>query len=401
MKKKFINQTFIIFLILILCSFVSGCKKKEIELSEQQKNCIDQLNFITFEISCYNLTGKCSVQNAKEYYHPQALTEILSKKVYEKGNVYYLIEKLSKNNLGTIDSLGFYSESNDNGSWVDDILIKIEEERIADEISAMEDTLEELEEFQEPEVNPEEEITKALDEEIEEKELLDSTNELKIMEFDKEIFIPQKINDGWVLIHSVNGNTTRSFYDKSYRLTKKEIWNIKTVDNSKLIQTEESIYEDDKNRPSKIIVSNEDGIQEINYTTEGFISFVDNYIMYEDEKIITSKLSRIYDDENRILSEESVEYKYKDEKYKKIDYKFTKKHVYKYNEGEDIPPDFEYFEDNVLKMKNKYSTEKGNYTSQIFFEGGFSVKTYYEEELKVRDVFYQNDEVTREKIYER
>lgn len=400
MKKNAFCKTFVFLLILTFCSAFTGCKKKAVEFTEEQQAIVNNIKYIQFEISCYNITGQSKLPNANTFYHPQALTELLSKKNYDRGQNFYLIEMFNPEKLGIIDSIGIYS-CNDTAVWVDELLIKIEEERIADEISEMEDTLEQLEELQEPEINPEEEIEKALEEDIEAKELLNSTNELKFMEFDKEIFIPQKTNEGLILIHSVDGNTTRNFYDNSYRLIKKEIWNIKTVDNSRLIQTEEYIYEEDKNKPSKIIVSSEESIKEVNYTTEGFISFVDNYIMYKDEKIITSKLSRVYDDENRILSEESVDYKYKDEKYKKIDYKFTKKHVYKYNEGEDIPPDFEYFEDDVLKMKNKYSIEKGNYTSQIFFEDGFSVKTYYEEELKVRDVFYQNDEVIREKIYEK
>lgn len=397
MKKNTIRKTLVFLLIITLCSVFSGCKKKNVELTEEQQAIVDNVKYIMFEISCYNITGQGSLPNANTFYHPKELTELLSKRIYDRGRNFYLIEMFNPEKLGIIDSIGIYS-GDDTAVWVDELLIKIEEERIADEIAEMEDSLEEYEDVQE---HYEEEIEKALDENIEATEYLDDTDLLKFMEFDEEVFIPQKINDGLFLIHSVGGNVTRSFYDNSYRVTKKETWNISSVERSDLVQTEESIYDGESVRPQKIIVSSKNTVKEINYNSDGLITLVENFDIYKDKNYITSKITRVYDDEKRLIAEQSVDYTYKDEKYKKIDYKFTKKHIYKYNEGEDIPPDFEYFEDNVLKMKNKYSTKKGTYTSQIFFEDGFSVKTYYEEELKVRDVFYMNDEITREKIYER
>lgn len=397
MKKNSICKTLVIFLIVTICSVFAGCKKKNVELTEEQQSIVDNVKYIMFEISCYNITGQSSLPNANTFYHPKELTELLSKRIYDRGRNFYLIEMFNPNKLGIIDSIGVYS-GDDTAVWVDELLIKIEEERIADEIAEMEDS---LEEYEDPQEHYEEEIEKALDENIEATEYLDDTDLLKFMEFDGEVFIPQKTNEGLVLIHSVGGNITRSFYDQTYRVTKKETWNITSVEHSDLVQTEESIYDGESVRPQKIIVSSKDTVKEINYNSDGLITLVENFDVYKDKNYITSKITRVYDDEKRLLAEQSVEYTYKDEKYKKIDYKFTKKHVYKYNEGEDIPPDFEYFEDGILKMKNKYSTEKGTYTSQIFFEDGFSVKTYYEEELKVRDVFYMNDEITREKIYER
>ena len=51
-------------------------------------------------------------------------------------------------------------------------------------------------------------------------------------------------------------------------------------------------------------------------------------------------------------------------------------------------------------MHNKYSTEKGNFTSRIFFDEGLSVKSYYENNIRVRDVYYRNNSIIREKVYE-
>ena len=58
-----------------------------------------------------------------------------------------------------------------------------------------------------------EEIEKMLSEEIEPVEMLDNTNTLKFMEYDNEVFMPQKVNDGWVIIHSIDSSVTRNFYD--------------------------------------------------------------------------------------------------------------------------------------------------------------------------------------------
>ena len=50
--------------------------------------------------------------------------------------------------------------------------------------------------------------------------------------------------------------------------------------------------------------------------------------------------------------------------------------------------------------KDKYSTEKGIFTSRIFFDEGLSVKSYYENNIRVRDVYYRNNSIIREKVYE-
>ena len=60
----------------------------------------------------------------------------------------------------------------------------------------------------------------------------------------------------------------------------------------------------------------------------------------------------------------------------------------------------QYSENGILKLRNKYSDQKGTYTSQVFFDDGFSVKTYYENNARVKEVYYSGNKVMREKIYE-
>ena len=101
-----------------------------------------------------------------------------------------------------------------------------------------------------------------------------------------------------------------------------------------------------------------------------------------------------------MLSDELTDYYYEKDNYEELEYSFVKKYTYAYNEGE-ILPDFQYYENGILKMQNKYSAQKGTYTSRIFFEDGFSVKTYYEDEIRVKDIYYSGNKVLREKVYEK
>ena len=106
-----------------------------------------------------------------------------------------------------------------------------------------------------------------------------------------------------------------------------------------------------------------------------------------------------YDKDGNIIQNEKTEYFY-NQNFSVLTEQFSRKYVYKINE-DDFPPDFEYFENDVLKMRNKYSSQKGNYTSQVFFEDDFSVKTYYIEEKKVKEVYYSGESVLRVKNYDK
>ena len=52
-------------------------------------------------------------------------------------------------------------------------------------------------------------------------------------------------------------------------------------------------------------------------------------------------------------------------------------------------------------MHNKYSSEKGSYVSWIYFDDSLSVKTYYEDDVRVMDEYYNNGSLFRTKVYEK
>ena len=324
-----------------------------------------------------------------------------------------------------------YSPALDDGAWVESLLARIEEERIAEELRAMEESLEEYAEADEVvesdetaesyEVN--ENLTEDDTSETEEPAAVENIEKiseveqffneektefvkrgknegLKYFEFENETFSPQDSEGNHILIHSVKEKVTRFFYNDEYLLIKKETWKIPSVTNAALEKTETYEYFGGSKVVSVKNIIENNRIEKINYNDKGKMIAVEKYAVFEKNKSITSKRNFTYDKDGRLLSDELNEYFYKATDYKVLDYSFTKKYLYTYNEG-DIPPDFKYYENDVLKMYNKYSTEKGTYTSRIYFDEGMSVKAYYENDIRVRDVYYRNDRIIREKVYER
>lgn len=409
------NKTGIfLFSAIVLSVVLCSCFKKQKELNSVQIYRKGELEKFIFEVNSTFITGEGNLKQSviKKIYYPKEL-ELYASRVYiENGKFFNFQEKYNSSVIGVIESRGFYDPASDSGEWVEECLIRTEEERIASEIASMEEVFEEIEESDElvddieeiiEETSAEESETKSeTEKEIIPEEIMDKSNTLHFMEYDSEILMPQKINGGWLLVHADKENVSKNIYDESYKLIKKEIWYIPSVEGAVLNQVEDYLYNKDSARPIQKNISTDQEYQEVKYNSEGLITSVEKYELFEKEKYLLLNTTREYDDKNRIILENSVEYIYKEkDKIKKLDYSFTKKHVYKYNPDEEIPPDFEYFEDGVMKMKNKYSNIKGTYTSQIFFEDDFSVKTYYEDYLKVKDVYFQNDVVTREKKYER
>ncbi len=325
-----------------------------------------------------------------------------------------------------------YVPALDDAMWVESVLARIEEERIAEELRVMEESLEEYQIAEDIEIpesveniettkNPEDEDVEVIDsseneEDSEEPEVLSEiekffieektekakagkNDRLAFYEFDNEVFSTHDSEGNHILIHAEKEKVNRFFYNEEYQLVKKETWNIPSAFKAVLEKTEKYEYFKDAKAVASKTITGPDSVENVKYNKDGRISSVEKYAVIEDKKNIISQRFFSYDDDGNILSDELKEYFYKADDYKELDYSFTKKYLYTYND-EGIPPDFKYYENEVLKMYNKYSIEKGNYTSRIYFDEGFSVKSYYENNVRVKDVYYRNSTVIREKVYE-
>lgn len=394
--KKFL----LIFLIFSLVLFFSGCSKRQKEEDENLLLLKNKVNEMMFDMTCYAITGYTDNDSfyVRRFFYPQVLKDFLARKCINDGRIYYCAENFFPDYLGILNSVGYFDGVSDSGDWIDDLLIRLEEERIALEINEMDEILNESLEH-EFKVDEAAEIEKMFTDEVKSREITGKNNQLSFMEFENEILIPQKTADGYIVIHSSGNNTERNFYDANFRLVTKENWNIGNSSEGKLIETNDFEYFEDTNVVSIKLVKLEESEIKYIYTKEGLISEKIEYDLYKDKSYPVTKSLFKYNEDNKIVNQILETYTYK-KNYSKISETFTKQYLYTYNEVEDIPADFEYYENGFLKKRNKYSTEKGNYTSQIFFEDNFAVKTYFENELRVRDVYTHNNQVIREKIYE-
>lgn len=328
--------------------------------------------------------------------------------------------------------IDLYNPALDDATWVESVFARIEEERIAEELRVMEESLEEYQiddgselikadEEEEPAMNSESEssevsemsdepndsqaeetlseIEKFFSEEKEEVTKTGKNDLLSFYEFDNEIFTSQDSEGNHILVHSKKEKVNRFFYDDEYKLIKKEVWNIPSAFKAALEKTETYKYFENSKVVSEKDITGPYTVENVKYNNDGKTLSAEKYAVFEEKEHITEKRLFSYDDDGNLLSDELKEYFYKADDYKDLDYSFTKKYLYSYND-EGIPPDFKYFENGILKMHNKYSTEKGNFTSRIFFDEGLSVKSYYENYIRVRDVYYRNNSIIREKVYE-
>lgn len=328
--------------------------------------------------------------------------------------------------------IDLYNPALDDATWVESVFARIEEERIAEELRVMEESLEEYQiddgselikadEEEESTLNSESEssevsemsdepndsqaeetlseIEKFFSEEKEEVTKTGKNDLLSFYEFDNEIFTSQDSEGNHILVHSNKEKVNRFFYDDKYKLIKKEVWNIPSAFKAALEKTETYKYFENSKVVSEKDITGPYTVENVKYNNDGKTLSAEKYAVFEEKEHITEKRLFSYDDDGNLLSDELKEYFYKADDYKDLDYSFTKKYLYSYND-EGIPPDFKYFENGILKMHNKYSTEKGNFTSRIFFDEGLSVKSYYENYIRVRDVYYRNNSIIREKVYE-
>ncbi len=358
MKKVFCSCL----LLLLLCS----CSHKKTDTNPLVAD-------FTFQLLLYKVKGECRLYNPEKYYIPDSFVNLMMK----NKDGLYLVESVYPECIGVIDSTGFYLENCEDGNWIDGLLNEIEEEKFSD-------TLDSLIEHNQTITTPYSESKGAL--ETVEKRLLDSNLRLESMEYEKEIFIPQKLIDNFVFINSNEKEVTRNFFDNSYRLIKKETWNIPNVQEAKKLKTEEYSYNGDSIKPYYKIIRTEKEIVKTFYTENGLPEISE---FYDDKKVLLKTFEWVYDNDDRIICETETDVKEA----------FVKKQNYSYNQNEDISPDYEYYENNELRLKTVY-TDKGTYVTKIFFEDDFTVTTYYVNNKKIKEEYREKDIIIREKNYE-
>lgn len=413
-KKKRIIKTekrFLTVFIFFICIFCADCKRKQKnviienkEISAAQKN----LNGYLINNICSILNNKKIKNESDDFFY---LKKILSYKFFNKDGFFYCFEKYFPDYISIYECSGFYSESLDTADWVDSLIIRIEEERISNEIAKMEtDVLSDLKNsdvsvIEEILDEHSEQIENVFSDSLEQKEIVSKNGNLIFMEFEQEKLITKKTENGYEIIHSQNNSVTRNYYNQNFLLESSQKWEIepsKIQENQNPVSIENYFYDEKTSAVTKKETITYDGelqnLQIIVYNDKKQISSKEEYQIIDKKRNLIQKNDLKYDKDGNIIQNEKTEYFY-NQNFSVLTEQFSRKYVYKINE-DDFPPDFEYFENDVLKMRNKYSSQKGNYTSQVFFEDDFSVKTYYIEEKKVKEVYYSGESVLRVKNYD-
>lgn len=333
------------------------------------------------------------------------------------------IEQTEQENEG----LDFYNPAEDNALWVETLLARIEEERIAEELAKMEVELseyqldedelevdegasEEDEQLEEVEQESEEQnpIEKFFEEAAEGHVLNGKKQELSFFEFKNEILVPQQTEDGYIVIHSADSAVTRNFYNFEYRLIKKEEWEIKSASDAKLLKTEKFSYTEDTKKINKKEIVTPDTLETIAYNENSSPINVKKYVLKDEESFITLERSWFYNSDNKIIKDEQKEYSYKNNDYKNPPEFFVRRYEYIYygnasdsKEKNEIPPDSKYYENNILKMQYNYTSEKGKWYSWVYFDETFSVKTCYEDDVRISEEYYNSGKLIRKKTYDK
>ncbi len=431
-NKKIVFSMCLLIALIFIILLKQNVFKKNAEASLQNEHYNDEVRNLLFDIGCQAISGEACYNKNIDFPYSSSLKIILNHSYVERGCIRNILDRYFPSCLGIAESSGFYNPIEDKADWVEETLVRAEEERIAAEIREMEENLEEFqdgtdldllidnndEEMQpalenEGEGNTElvesapeikisqnsDDIVAALEKEFDGKIISDKNSKMKILESDGEILIPMETYQGFSIVQASGSSVIRRFYNDKHRITKKEVWKIDSIEVEKPETSEEYNYEADGETISSKLIDSGSDYTLINYYSNGLAADIHRYIIMDGKRYTLQKRKCTYDDKQNIISDENIDYVYTDDTYKKIKYTFSKKYVYEYN-GEDISPDYKYYENGIMKMHNKYSVEKGTYTSQIYFDDNLSVKAYYENNLHVRDVYYRAGNIIREKVYE-
>ncbi|WP_027727774.1 hypothetical protein [Treponema sp. C6A8] len=231
------------------------------------------------------------------------------------------------------------------------------------------------------------------------KDFKEKTSLLSFSEFENEVIQPDLVDGSRVMVYSIGNKTSRWFFDDEYRLSKIEHWEIAGFSDSKIVKQEFFKYHGREKRIYNKIIESADKGESFFYLPDNLVEKSEKYKKVNDRPYITEICRYKYDSQKRISEISTRTFSYNSEEDTKRRGVFVKTYKYKYNplnaDGEEIPPDVSYYENDVLKSVEKYSQVLGSFTQQYFFNGGISVKTWFVDYNRVKEVIYQEDRVLR------
>lgn len=371
-------------LLLFSCSSKKNYPKTEI------------LREFVFQNILFNNKKTCEIEKPEKFYYPSALNKFFLRHQITENGILYYFEVYNPQFAGRFESADFYTGYEDNGNWLETLFPEgdglLSEDYLVDQPFDFNSTKAGIELVYSDSTT---------------KRWRDSNNRLTSTKFENEIFVPVKKDNNYILINSSKKITTRTFYDENFLIQKKEYWKISNVYDSSVIQKEEFFYNESTKKIEKKILTKQDSNVITYYNENQLPGRVDVYLMDGESKYLQSRTLWRYTDDGKINIEESTEFFYENNDYSKFSDKLTRRQSYTYrknekkskNDEEELPPDYKYYENGKLKMKTEYES-KGNYVSTVIFDEKYSVQSFYEDDIRKKDVYLVDGIVQRVKDYE-
>ncbi len=312
-----------------------------------------------------------------------------------------IIDFFMQDYIGVFDVSILYDEASDDGQWLESI-------DLSETDIFKVDVPEELDEIQKEIF---EKSGTAENAKIRESSFTDTEKKLRFYSFNDESLSLQKTQDGYVSVNSDNKTAVRKFYDNAFRLYKREFWDFsggqETLGAAK---TEDYVYADGA-KPVSALITEASSRTEISYDDTGRIILSkvfaaenesseksenkNNEIPEKKDFVLKSMTSFSYGENGKLTERYYELYDYRRGKLSGTE---TRREVYEHKiEGGE--PDYYFYENGALRMKRIYRSVDA-YTAYMYFDGGYSSETMYENGKRVRDLFFLYGKLVRSRNYE-
>ena len=309
-----------------------------------------------------------------------------------------IVDFFMQDYIGVFDVSILYDETSDDGDLIDSIDFSESDIFTVEEPKELNEIRKEI--F---------EKTVAAENKIRESRFTDTEKKLRFYSFNDEVLSLQKTQAGYTAISSDNKTAVRKFYDNAFRLYKREFWNLSGgAETLGAAKTENYIYADGA-KPVFAVITEPKKRMEISYDESGRI-IISKVFAAENEsseksadqnaaveiKFNLKSMTRFsYGESGKLMERYYESYDYRRGKLTDTE---TKREVYEHK-TEDGEPDYYFYENGVLRMKRIYRSVDA-YTAYMYFDGGYSSETVYENGKRVRDLFFLYGKLVRSRNYE-
>lgn len=264
---------------------------------------------------------------------------------------------------------------------------------------------------------------------VPEKKIKNAENMLSMHSYGNEVFSIKERENRRISITAFEKKLTRQYFDSKMRIIKRETWDLNGgINGAHKTKTESYTYKGDSTSAERATIiegnmryqqkydengrlierrnfmvlknpeeSQQDGTTSSN-VSENSASSTSSTAEKKQKVVLKNRTTWKYNASGHISEKYFVEYNYKDENSTQLTSRTSKKesYIYKIQDG---PPDYFYYENNILRMQTEYSGQN-DYKTTSYFDGGFTVESYYENGMHKKDYYYLNGSLVRSRDYE-